>query len=121
MDRFWRLGLSALLVAGAGFGIGYVVADDGADASDYGFDRSAMAHMMIGGELQDRVGQHERMLEGLRNEMSPEMREQLDDDELFQMMQDGSLHDMMNELGGMMGMMPGMGGGRSGRHGGMGR
>ena len=121
MDRFWRLGLTGLLVAGAGFGIGYGVRDDGAHASDYGFDRSRMAHMMISGGLQDRVARHERMLEALRNEMTPEMRRQLDDDELFQMMQDGSLEEMMDELGGMIGMMPGMGGGGDGGHGGMDR
>jgi hypothetical protein len=50
--------------------------------------------------------------------MTPQMREQLDDDDLWQMMQDGSLEEMMDELGGMMGEVPGMGGGMRGGGGG---
>jgi hypothetical protein len=118
MKRSWGTGLAALLVVGTSFGVGYAVGDDGGHASDYGFDRSEMAHMMIGGSLQRRVNRHMQTLEQMRNQMTPQMRQRLDDDDLWQMMQDGSLQEMMDELGGMMGDMPGMGGGR-GDQGGM--
>jgi hypothetical protein len=118
MKRSWGIGLAALLVVGASFAVGYAVGDGGAQASDYGFNRSEMAHMMIGGSLQRRVERHMQTLEQMRNEMTPQMREQLDDDDLWQMMQDGSLEEMMDELGGMMGDVPGMGGGMRGGGGG---
>ena len=102
-----------LLVAVAG--IAYAVGDDG-HAPTHGLERSSMAQMMMSGSLQRDMGDHMRMLEAMREQMTPEMRAVLDDDEMWKMMESGEFEAMMDELGHMMGEMPGMSDASRGRH-----
>ncbi|MEX1172058.1 MAG: hypothetical protein WEG56_05525 [Chloroflexota bacterium] len=101
--------LAGVLVIGAAVAVGYAAGDD-SHSPTHGLDRSQMAQMMMSGSMQRRVGDHVQMLDDLRSQMTPEMREQLDADDLWQMIEDGDLGDMMDELGHMMDQMPGMGG-----------
>ena len=49
--------------------------------------------------------------------MSPEMREQMDQNEMWQLMESGELHEMMQDNAKLMGEMPGVHG-SGGQHGG---
>lgn len=97
-------------------GIGYAIGDDG-HAPTHGLDRSSMAQMMMRGSLQRTMSDHVEMLEGMRMQMTPEMRAELDADEMWKMMESGDFEKMMDELGHMMAEMPGMGDAGSDRHG----
>jgi uncharacterized protein (DUF2342 family) len=96
--------LVAVLAAG---GIGYALGDDGRDPT-YGLEKSSMAQMMTNGSLQERMQEHTQMVRALRSDMSPEMRAQLDSDEMWMMMESGELAEMMDAMGHMMSQMFGM-------------
>ena len=88
-------------------GIGYALGSEGHEPT-HGLERSSMARMMMSGSLQQDMSDHMQLLDDMRQQMTPEMRTTLDEDEMWQMMQSGDLEAMMDELGHMMGQMPGM-------------
>jgi hypothetical protein len=112
MKRGWALVLGAILLAGAGFGIGYAVGDDGHGASDdHGLSNDRMAVLMADGSMPAMMKDFIAMMTQLRESMTPEMRQQMDRDDMWQLMQSGELQQMMNQHGASMRQMPGMRGG----------
>jgi hypothetical protein len=118
MQRSLGTVLAGVIAIGIAAGVGYAVGDD-SHSPTHGLDRSQLARMMMSGSMQGRVDDHMQMLEGMREQMTPQMRQQLDDDPLWQMMEDGELEDMMDELGHTMSEMPGMNDDRRHGRGGM--
>ena len=118
MKRGWVLVLGAILLVGAGFGIGYVVGDDGHSSSDdHGFGNDRMAVMMANGAMPRMMKDFTAMMTELRGSMTPEMRQQMDRDEMWQLMESGELTQMMEQHGASMSDMPGMHGGSGGHQG----
>jgi hypothetical protein len=112
MKSGWGLLLGAILLAGAGFGVGYAVGDDGHGASeDHGLGNDRMAVMMADGSMPRMMEDFTAMMTQLRESMTPEMRQQMDRDEMWQLMESGELQKMMEQHGASMGEMPGMDGG----------
>lgn len=119
MRRGWLLVLVAIVLAGGGFGIGYAVADDGHGADNsHGLQSDQMAEMMADNSMTAQMDEFIEKMKELRSQMTPEMRAQMDQDAMWQLMETGDLMQMMREHGVRMGEMPGMGGG--GQHGGSG-
>ena len=108
MKRGWVLVVAAIVLAGAAFGVGYAVGDDGDGASDTGLASDPMAMMMADGSLQTMMQDFTSMMNRLRRSMTPEMRQQMDRDDMWKLMESGQLQDMMEQLGETMRQMPGM-------------
>jgi hypothetical protein len=118
MKRGWVLVVAAVVLAGAAFGVGYAVGDDGDGASDYGLSNDPMAMMMTDGSFQTMMNDFTTMMSRLRRSMTPEMRQQMDRDDMWRLMDSGELQDMMEQLGETMRQMPGMHGAGDGHRGG---
>lgn len=99
--------VGAVLFAGAGFGVGYVVANDD-DSNSHGFNQDQMAMMMYDGSMMEMMQQHIDMMNQLRESMTPEMRQQMDNDPMWQLMESGEFMQMMNDCTRLMRNMPGM-------------
>lgn len=109
MTRGWVLAVCAIVLAGAAFGIGYAVGDDGHDSSDdHGLLGDRMAAMMADGSMPAQMGDFVGMMNELRDQMTPEMRSRMDDDAMWKLMESGQLEAMMDEHGQRMHGMPGM-------------
>lgn len=118
MTRGWALVLGAILLAGAGFGIGYAVGDDGHGASDdHGFGNDRMAVLMADGSMPAMMKDFTAMMTQLRGSMTPEMRQQMDRNDMWQLMESGDLQQMMDQHGASMRQMPGMHGAGGGQPG----
>jgi hypothetical protein len=118
MKRGWVFVLGAVLLVGAGFGMGYAVGDDGHGASDeHGLGNDRMAVMMADGSMPVMMEDFTTMMTQLRESMTPEMRQQMDRDEMWDLMESGELKKVMDEHGASMSEMPGMHGGSSGHQG----
>jgi hypothetical protein len=116
MRRGWLLVLLAIVLVGAGFGIGYAVADDGHGADNtHGLQNDRMAGMMADGSMPAQMDDFIKQMKELRSQMTPEMQAQMDQDAMWQRMETGDLMQMMRKHGAQMAEMPGMNGG--GRHG----
>ncbi len=118
MKRRWMLILGAVVVAAAVFGVGYAVGDDGHGADDqHGLGSDRMAVMMADGSMPEMMNDFTSMMTQLRESMTPEMRQQMDSDAMWQLMESGKLQKLMDEHGASMSEMPGMhqsGGGHQG-------
>ena len=118
MNRAWALVLGGVLLVGAGFGIGYAVGDDGHGASDdHGLVNDRMAVLMADGSMPTMMEDFTAMMTQLRESMTPEMRQQMDRDAMWQLMETGELQQMMEQHGASMRQMPGMHGGGGGHQG----
>ena len=107
-----------MLVVGVAFGTGYAVGDDGHGASDdHGLGNDRMALMMANGSMPTMMGDFTTMMKQLRESMTPEMLQQMDRDDMWQLMESGKLQQMMERHGASMRQMPGMHGGGSGHPG----
>ncbi|MEX2254389.1 MAG: hypothetical protein WEC34_03025 [Acidimicrobiia bacterium] len=101
--------LSAIVVVAIGFGVGYAVGDDGHGADDqHGLANDRMAVMMADGSMPEMMKDFTAMMTQLQGSMTPEMRQQMDADAMWKLMESGELQQMMNEHGATMGQMPGM-------------
>jgi len=119
MQRWWTIVLGGILVLAAGFGVGYVVADDGHGSSDdHGLGRDRMAVMMADGSMPEMMDNFVAMMDQMRGSMTPEMREQMDQDAMWELMASGELAEMMKQHMTSMRGMPGMGGHQGSGHGG---
>ena len=117
MNRVWALVLGGVLLVGVGFGVGYAVGDDGHGASDdHGLGSDRMAVMMADGSMPTMMKDFTAMMTQLRESMTPEMRQQMDRDDMWQLMESGQLQQMMERHGASMRQMPGMHGGGGGGH-----
>jgi hypothetical protein len=109
MNRSWILVLGAIVLVGAGFGVGYAVADDGHTAEDqHGLADDRMAVMMADGSMPETMKDFATMMTQLQESMTPEMRQQMDADAMWKLMESGELQQMMDEHGATMSQMPGM-------------
>jgi len=122
MNRTWAAVVGAVMLAGAVFGVGYAVGDDGHGSNDdHGMYGDRMAGMMAHGRMPAQMGDFIGMMKDLRDQTTPEMRARMDDDAMWQLMESGELDEMMDEHGQNMHNMPGMGGhGGDGHRGGPG-
>jgi hypothetical protein len=112
MKRGWALVLGGILLVGAGFGIGYAVGDDGHAASDdHGLRNDRMAVLMADGSMPTMMKDFTSMMTQLRESMTPAMRQQMDRDDMWRLMESGELQHMMDQHGASMRQMPGMHGG----------
>lgn len=119
MKQGWRAAVCAIVLAGAAFGVGYAVGDDGHGSSDnHGLRDDRMAVLMADGSMPAQMNDFVGMMNDLRDQMTPEMRTRMDDDAMWQLMESGELEEMMDEHSQRMNDMPGMGG--DGGHGGSG-
>ena len=110
MNRTWAAVVGAVVLAGAAFGVGYSVGDDGHGSNDdHGMHGDRMAGMMADGRMPTQMGDFIGMMNDLRDQMTPEMRSRMDDDAMWQLMESGELDEMMDEHGQNMHNMPGMG------------
>jgi len=110
MKRVWVVAVCAIVLAGAAFGIGYAVGDDGHGSNnDHGLRGDRMAVMMADGSMPAQMGDFIGVMNDLRGQMTPEMRSRMDDDAMWQLMESGELEEMMDEHGQHMHGMPGMG------------
>ena len=118
MQRSWALVLGGILVLAAGFGAGFLVADDGHGSDDdHGLRGDRMAVMMADGSMPEMMGDFVGMMDSMRASMTPEMRQQMDRDAMWKLMASGELAEMMQQHGRSMRGMPGMHAGRGGGHG----
>ncbi len=118
MKRGWVIAACAIVLAGAAFGLGTAVGNDDGHGSndDHGLRDDRMAVLMADGSMPTQMSDFIGMMNELRDQMTPAMRTRMDDDAMWQLMEDGDLEEMMNEHGQRMTDMPGLGG--DGSHGG---
>jgi hypothetical protein len=109
MNRSWILVLGAIVLVSAAFGVGYAVGDDGHGADDrHGLGNDRMAVMMADGSMPEMMKDFETMMTQLQESMTPEMRQQMNADAMWKLMESGELQQMMDEHGTTMSQMPGM-------------
>lgn len=109
MKRNWMFVVGAIVLVGAGFGVGYAVGDDGHGADDqHGLGSDRMAVMMADGSMPEMMNDFTAMMTQLQESMTPEMRQQMDADAMWKLMASGELQQLMKEHGAAMSQMPGM-------------
>lgn len=97
MTRGWATAVCAIVLAGAAFGVGYAVSDDGHGSNDdHGLRGDRMATMMADGTMPAQMGDFIEMMNELGAQMTPEMRSRMDDDPMWQLMESGELEEMMD-------------------------
>jgi hypothetical protein len=119
MQHWWTVALGVIVAVAIGFGIGYLVFDDGhGSGDDHGIRGDRMAGMMADGSMPEMMDDFVAMMETMRGSMTPEMREQMDQDAMWELMANGEMAEMMQDHMAVMADMPGMemhGGGDHGR------
>src|SRR3990172_7636255 len=98
MNRVWAEVVGAVVLVAVAFAVGYVVSDDGHGASDdHGFGNDRMAVMMADGSMQTMMDDFTGMMTQLRRSMTPEMRRQMDRDEMLQLMESAEMQEMVEQ------------------------